>query len=349
MIQPNWRELVDFDKLTAWMDGLGLESGPIVDAVPLAGGTQNILLRFKRGGRTFVLRRPPSHPRMDGNFTNRREARMLGALANTDVPHPRLIAACDTPDVLGGTFYLMESIDGFNAGMALPQPFSESADLRRQMGFSIIDALLSLGCVDHVAVGLGDFGKLDGFLERQTPRWRAQLESYREYDGWPGPQSLKHVDEIGKWLSENQPKSFQPGILHGDYHLSNVLYRSDVPQVAAIVDWELATIGDPLVDLGWIMATWPDPEGRGTSGTRVKPWGGFPVIGELIEYYGKHTARDVSNIAWYGVLGCYKLGLILEGTFARACAGKAPVETGERLHNSCVALLERAVGMIERR
>ena len=163
MIQPNWRELVDFDKLAAWMDGLGLESGPIMDAVPLAGGTQNILLRFKRGGRTFVLRRPPSHPRMDGNFTNRREARVLGALANTDVPHPRLIAACDTPDVLGGAFYLMELIDGFNAVMALPEPFSEFADLRRQMGFSIIDALLSLGRVDHVAVGLGDFGKLDGF------------------------------------------------------------------------------------------------------------------------------------------------------------------------------------------
>ena len=347
MIQPNWRSLVDLDRLSAWMDEQGLESGPIEDATPLAGGTQNVLLRFVRGGRTFVLRRPPSHPRVDGNLTNRREARVLAALAATDVPHPRLIASCESADVLGGAFYLMEPIEGFNAVVGLPPPFLQSAELRRQMGFSLVDALLSLGRVDHVAVGLGDFGKIDGFLERQAPRWRAQLESYREYKGWPGPQSLKHVDEIGKWLDERRPKSFAPGVMHGDYHLSNVLYRFDAPRIAAIVDWELATVGDPLVDLGWIMATWPDPEGRGTSDIRVEPWSGFPRIEELVTHYGKHSARDVSNVAWYGVLGCYKLGLILEGTFARACAGKAAVETGERLHNSCVLLLERAMAMID--
>ena len=348
MSEENWRQLVDLDALRGWMDREGLGRGDIEDATPLTGGTQNVLLRFVRDGRPYVLRRSPKSPRGDGNATNRREARALAALAGGDVPHPRLIAACASEDVIGAAFYLMEPIDGFNATVALPALHASHAAIRRRMGFALVDGALSLSRVDHVKVGLADFGKADGFLERQVPRWRALLDSYHDYKEWPGPASIPGIDIVADWLTRHRPKHFTPGILHGDYHLSNVMFRNDSAELAAIVDWELCTIGDPLLDMGWIMATWPDIDGRTTSEIGITPWDGFPRIEELMAHYAANSSRDCAQLQWYGVLGCYKLGLILEGTYARACAGQAAIATGERLHKSCIKLFRRALGWLER-
>jgi len=134
MSDETWRELVDLDRLTAWMDGEGLGRGSIENPTPLAGGTQNVLLRFQRDGRPYVLRRSPRHPRGDGNVTNRREARVLGALTGTDVPHPGLIAACSSEDVIGASFYLMEPVDGFNPMIGLPPLHAGDAKVRHTMG-----------------------------------------------------------------------------------------------------------------------------------------------------------------------------------------------------------------------
>jgi aminoglycoside phosphotransferase (APT) family kinase protein len=343
----SWDKLVDLEKLRAWMDTEGLGQGPITSPFLLAGGTQNLLLRFSRGDRSYVLRRPPAFPRGDGNATNRREARILGALSGTSVPHPNLIAACTSDAVLGAAFYLMEPVDGFNATVALPELHRTQSSVRRNMAFALVDGILALGRVDYVRVKLGDFGKADGYLERQVPRWRALLESYHDYKEWPGSDDIPGVSIVADWLSRNRPATFQPGLIHGDYHLANVMFRYDGPSLAAIVDWELATVGDPLLDMGWIMATWPGPDGR-TSGSHVTPWEGFPPIEELIAHYKTGSERDTSQLGWYGVLACYKLGLILEGTYARACAGLAPQETGERLHQSCIKLFNRALGWLER-
>lgn len=342
MSEEPWQQLVDLDKLRSWMDLQNLGRSPIENATPLSGGTQNILLRFERAGRPYVLRRSPRSPRGDGNITNRREARVLTALAETGVPHPRLIAACEATDVIGAAFYLMEPVEGFNATVKLPQLHAADSGVRRRMGFALVEGALMLGAVDHVKAGLSDFGKTDGFLQRQVPRWRSLLDSYHDYAGWPGPDSISGLDDIADWLTRNCPASFTPGLMHGDYHLANVMFRNDGPELAAIVDWELATIGDPLLDMGWIMATWPDPDGRTTSEIAIDPWSGFPTIAELTEYYAAHSTRDASNLGWYGVLACYKLGLILEGTYARACAGLAPAATGTRLHDSCIKLFQRA-------
>lgn len=347
MSEERWQDLVDLDALARWMDGRKLGSGPIENPAQLAGGTQNILLRFERAGRSYVLRRSPASPRGDGNVTNRREARVLGALASTDVPHPRLIAACSETDVIGGSFYLMEPVDGFNAVVKLEDLHAGDPAIRRRMGFALVDGALALARVDHVAVGLSDFGKADGFLERQVPRWRAWLDSYRDYEGWPGPDFIPRLDDVADWLARHVPPNFKPGILHGDYHLANVMYRHDGPELAAIVDWELATIGDPLLDMGWIMATWADPDGTRTAGTIIQPWDGFPTIEELMAHYQAHSDRDASHLRWYGVLGCYKLGIILEGSFARACAGKAPKATGDKLHDHCIRLFQRATRWID--
>ena len=215
------------------------------------------------------------------------------------------------------------------------------------MGIALADGLAALGRVDHLAAGLGDLGKTDGFLERQAPRWRSQLEKYAAYEGWPGQAGLPGVEEIDRWLRENRPADSQPGILHGDYHLANVMFRRDGPELAAIVDWELTTIGDPLVDLGWMLATWPDRSGQTLGTVGAVPWDGFPTSAELVERYAVGSRRDLGAIRWYAVLGCYKLGILQEGTYARAFAGKAPMAQGERLHRATVGLFERALGWIE--
>ena len=336
-------EAVDIIALTRWMDSESLGKGPITGFRLLAGGTQNILAHFERDGRAFILRRPPLHLRENSNVTMRREAQLLAALSNTAIPHPGLIAACGDPSVLGAAFYLMEPIDGFNAKAGLPALHSGLSSVRRRMGLAMVEAAAALGMVDYVAAGLDGFGKPEGFLERQVGRWRRQLESYEALDGWPGTASIPGISEVAAWLEARRPEEARPGIVHGDYHIANVMFRPDSGELAAVVDWELATIGDPLIDLGWLMATWPETADE----SEVQPWDGFPSIGEMIEHYGRFSDRDLSHIQWYGVLACYKLGIILEGTYARACAGLAAKETGDRLHAKTVALFKRALLMIE--
>lgn len=334
-------DAIDLNRVAAWMDEAGLPAGPISNPLELTGGTQNLLLAFDKGGQRFVLRQPPPHSVAGGDQTTRREVRVLGALAQTDVPHARLIAACWDPTVTGAAFFLMEAVEGFNVGVGMPGLHAGDPAIRRQMGLSIVDALAAIGRVDHVAVGLADFGKPEGFLERQVERWRTQFEGYSRYEGWPGATSLPGVDAIGRWLDAHRPTGFKPGLMHGDFHIKNVLYRHDSGQLAAVIDWELATIGDPLVDLGWLLATWPGQNGDYTV-AQIEPWDGFPTGEELVAHYGAVTGRDMSAALWYQVFACYKLALILEGTFARACAGKASQETGERLHCNALRLLARA-------
>lgn len=346
--RPGWREAVDAARLAAWMDTQGLEQGPASEFELLAGGTQNLITRFRRGGHRFVLRRPPVVPRPGGDKTILREARVLQALATSQVPHPRLIATCADPAVIGAPFYLMEPVEGFNpSGKPLSGAHALDPAWQRRMGFAMVDALLRLGEMDHERAGLADFGKPSDFLERQVPRWRAHLEGYASLAGWPGPANLAGIDELGRWLESERPANFTPGLLHGDFHLANVMFAPDAPEIAAVVDWELATLGDPLLDLGWLLTTWPDASGRGTGTIHVTPWLGFPTAEELIERYRAGSQRDVSRIDWYVALARYKLAVLLEASHARACAGHAPREVGDRHHASACRLIER--GLVQAR
>lgn len=335
---------VDLQALTAWMDDIGLERGPLANLQLLTGGTQNILLRFDRGNQEFVLRRPPLHLRKNSNNTMKREARVLEALAATDAPHPKFIASCDDEDVLGACFYLMSPIDGFNPANGLPPFHASDRAIRERMGYSYIEGMAALGAVDYKVVGLEGFGKPDGFLARQSSRWLKQLEGYAAFEEWTGFKELPDVEKIVSWLEDHLPQDFAPGVLHGDCHLANTMFAHDSAELAAFVDWELATVGDPLIDLGWVMATWAD-EHTPVVGD-IEPWEGFPTLDELIAHYGERSARSLDAIAWYGVLACFKLGAILEGTHARASAGKAPKDVGDRLHALTISLFDRAHRLI---
>ncbi|MGB6207324.1 phosphotransferase family protein [Mycobacterium sp.] len=337
----------ELDAVAQWMSQQGLGEGPLDDVSKISGGTQNIMLRFTRSGRPYVLRRGPKHLRPRSNVVIMRETQVLAALAGTDVPHPHLIASCDDPGVLGdAVFYLMEPIDGFNAGEELPALHAGDPAVRFKMGLSMADALAKLGAVDHLAVGLGDFGKPEGFLERQVPRWLSELESYREFENYPGPD-IPGVQDVANWLEQGRPSAWTPGILHGDYHAANVMFSRTGPDVVAIVDWEMCTIGDPLLDLGWLLATWQPSGGSTAFGGTLFEMGGLAETSDLVEQYARNTTRDLSHITWYTVLACFKLGIVLEGTLARACAGKAPKEVGELLHATTVRLFEQARELME--
>lgn len=341
------REVVDFAVVGKWMDEQGLPGGPFEGVTSLGGGTQNIMLRFDRGGREYVLRRGPKHLRPKSNDVIRREARLLGALAGSGVRAPEVIAACPDESVLGAVFYLMEPITGFNPQNELPGLHAGDPEIRRQMGLSAVEAIARLGAVDYLALGLADYGKPDGFLERQVPRWLGELESYFTNEGYPGPQ-LPGLDRIGDWLDRHRPATWTPGILHGDCHLANMMFRFDGPQVAAMVDWEMSTIGDPLLDLGWQIATRPEP---GTTGAaligKLGEAGGLPTPEEMTAHYARFSDRDLGNVTWYTVLACFKLGIVLEGTYARAFAGKAPKQVGDFLHAITLELFERAGRLAE--
>ncbi|NNE72336.1 MAG: phosphotransferase family protein [Acidimicrobiales bacterium] len=328
------------DALARWMDRESLGDGPITEPALLAGGTQNILLHFRRGDRGFVMRHPPRHKRPRSDQTMEREARVLAAIADSGVPHPAFIASCSDHDVLGSSFYLMEPVEGYNPGAeGLPEHFTE-ADVRT-MGFEMVDAIATLSHVDYQAVGLEGFGRPDGWVERQVDRWKSQLDGYSDIAEYPGPD-VGDVEAVTAWLRADQPTDFQPGVLHGDCHFLNVLYQPNSPRLAALLDWELSTVADPLLDLGQLLSQWPI-DGAVNIGL-ARP--GWPTPDEVIDRYATQTDRDMSSIQWFRVLACYRLGIILEGSNARGHAGQMPRDVAESLHQAAVGLFTKAEQLI---
>ncbi|MCW0212150.1 MAG: phosphotransferase family protein [Pseudonocardia sp.] len=331
------RELIDLDRLSEWLRANGHE-GRIGDVEPLAGGTQNVVVRLELDGRQVVLRRPPPHPRPTSNRTMSREIAVLRGLAGTDVPHPGLIAGCEDLDVLGVVFYLMEAVDGVNPGETISPAQAADASLRHGAALAVARAVARLGAVDPVAAGLGSMRKPGSFLGKQVPQWTAHLESYREFPDYEA-NGLPDVDLVARWLEDNRPPDAAPGLMHGDFHLNNVLLDPVEPRVAAIIDWEMCTVGDPLLDLGWLMVTWRQEPVVMDVGGPFAQAGGLPTRAELVEAYASAGGREPVHIDWYTALAGFKLGIVLEGTKARASAGLAPVETGDKLHINAQGLL----------
>lgn len=297
----------------------------VTDVEPLTGGTQNIVVRIRVDGRPMVLRRPPLHPRPTSDKTMLREIAALRTLAGTNVPHPGFIAGCDDLDVLGVVFYLMEEVDGFNPGSEVDDAYVRDPDMRHQVGLSYAASLAQLGNVAWEGSPLAELKRPGSFLQRQVPQFLRLLESYRHdrYD----PASLA-VGELAEWLETNRPPDGQPGILHGDPHLSNVLLRRDKPELAAFVDWEMCTIGDPLLDLGWMLICWPLETNTITAGAALAALGGLASRRELLDAYLDAGGRETSRLDWYVAMACFKLGVVIEGTWSRFLIGQASREAG---------------------
>ena len=311
--------LVDEARLGAWMDAEGLPgAGHPLEVEAIGGGASNELLSIRRGDAHMVLRRPPRNVPEGRNETMMREYRVLSALAGTDVPHARVLGACDDPDVTGAWFYVMEHVDGWSPMQVddWPAPFDADLDARRGLAVQLVDGIAKLAKVDWRARGLDGFGRPEGFHERQVDRWTAHLERHKFRD-------IPGLDVAGDWLRAHQPRHYEPGIMHGDYQFANVMFAHGAPaRLAAIIDWEMATIGDPLLDLGWVVMGWPDEgEDRATSG--YVDYTGMPNRDELLTYYEAESGRPVDEIDYYVILARFKMACVLEPGYARYMQGNA--------------------------
>lgn len=334
--------MLDWPKLTAWLDDNGAPgAGSITSVQKLRGGLQNAVFRIERGDAAFILRRPPAKIRDGHNATMLREARILTALAGSNVPCPKVYAVCGDESVTGACFYLMEPLEGFAKSGDLPEPYASNADWRRAMGEELVRAAVALGGFDYQAAGLGDLGKPDNWHARQVERWRSQLEGYAATPGY-NPADLPFVAEVGRWLSENLPANRRLGIVHGDLQFPNVMFSYRTPKISGVLDWELASLGDPLLDLGWILSSWSEPGDPDGKSPMVKPWADFMTRRQLVDLYGELSGRDMAEMPWFFALACYKLAVLLEGTTAAWKAGKVPENVGVSVHGYATWLMTKA-------
>jgi len=293
--------LPDTGRLAAWLDDHGLAPGAPLRAERIRGGTSNVMFDVRRGSARFVLRRPAAVAAERAAEGLRREYRLLRALEGTDVPHPAAIALCEDTGVIGCVFHLMEHVDGY------PPLDPRSAEPGPQdVAFAMADALARLHAVDWRGIGLGDFGR-PGFHARQVRRWSGQLE--RE-----GGRDFPGAHAVAAWLAEHRPTDEESegatlSLMHGDYHVANVIMAPRPPAtVAAIVDWETATIGDPLLDLAVFRFL--------CAGTDRRPG---PSADELAERYRLTAGHDrVPDLTYHDVLARFRHAVLLEGVHQRS-------------------------------
>jgi aminoglycoside phosphotransferase (APT) family kinase protein len=327
--------LIDHDNLATWLD----EHIPELGAGPLQtqtihGGTSNVIVSLDRGGDAMILRRPPAVPPPNSEKTVMREARVLAALNGTAVPHPHCYGQCSDPAVIGAPFYVMELVKGWaaelrNGHIYHRAPFDE-APYEYGIAYAMVDGLIALANVDYKTVGLEGYGKPDNFLERQVDRWAGQLNSYEKLYGCQG-RDLPGYSVAEAWLRQNVPASYPVGIMHGDVGTPNALFADGPPaRLNALIDWELSTIGDPLLDLGWMCSGLRDERDPAyVPAKALYNVANLPTRQELARYYAAGTGRDVSNFDYYLVLALFKAGCLLEYKVAQANAGMLPKETGE--------------------
>ncbi|MFC8618655.1 phosphotransferase family protein [Micromonospora purpureochromogenes] len=312
---------LDLDRLAGYLatHRPELADAPL-SATLIAGGKSNLTYLLRAGERELVLRRPPLGHVLATAHDMAREFRVISALARTDVPVPAALLHCADTDVLGAPFYLMERVRG-EVFRSRAQTDPLSPEQRRDLALAMMDTLAALHTVDPATVGLADFGRPEGYLGRQVRRWAGQLDRSRS-------RPLPGIDELRDLLGDTVPEGANAGrIVHGDYRLDNLLTTVDPVSVRAVLDWEMATLGDPLADLGLLLTYWDvlgdsDLAAGNPVADGLGPRAGFPTGAELIERYAGRSDVDVGPLHWHVALGCFKLAVICEGIHYRHTLGQ---------------------------
>lgn len=308
-------------------------------------GYSNVTLFVDRGEERFVLRRPPTGPLLPSAHDVIREWRFLSALwGKARVPRP--VVACEDPSVIGAPFYVMERVNGTEIRDRIPAAYDHPAG-RRRMAEELVDALVEVHAVDPAATELS--APPTSFAERQVRRWRRQWELTR-----PHTRDLPDLDRAADWLEAHLPEERERTIVHGDYKFDNVLFALDEPRLLAILDWELATLGDPLGDVGWLLSTWGDPRDleRREPGTEevlapsVTLREGFPSRGELAELYAARSGRSLRDMHFWLVLAMFKGAVIGEGIYMRYLQGNVTNPQGARMKEEVPKRVERLMEVI---
>ncbi len=314
--------MIDLDRLGAWLDGEGLAVGEPIESSFVSGGSQNEIYEIRRGELHGALRIPPPSAPESRDEGIWREWRITEALEGTDVPHTPAIAACRDPEVLGRAFYLMGFVEGWspmglerdeNGASQWPVPFDEDLEARAGLAYQLVEGIALLSSVDWKAKGLEDLGRPDGFHERQVDRWTSFLERIKG-------RELPGFDEASAWLRAHKPIDYVPGLMHGDYQFANVMYEHGAPaRLAALVDWEMGTVGDPKLDLGWTVQSWPEDtfDPKATEFGYVDMFG-MPTRDQVLQHYAEVSGRQVDDIDYYVILAKWKLAVVLEQGFQRA-------------------------------
>jgi aminoglycoside phosphotransferase (APT) family kinase protein len=322
---------LDLERAAPYLAQAGL-TGPLTATV-ISGGRSNLTYLVSSPASRVVVRRPPLGHVLPSAHDMAREYRVISALTAAGFPVPRPLLLCPDAEVIGAPFYVMEYVDG--VVLRGRQTVAVAPDAARACGERLVDLLVRLHGVDHEAVGLADFGRAEGYLERQARRWHQQWERSKT-------RELPLLEEVTERLAKDIPDSPRAGIVHGDYRLDNVMFSPDLSAIAAVMDWEMATIGDPLADVGLLVVytdlaqlklTPPVPDG-------------FPTGAELAARYATATGIDAARLNWYVAFGNYKLAVISEGIHARYLQGKTVGAGFETFGPAVPALIERAAATL---
>jgi aminoglycoside phosphotransferase (APT) family kinase protein len=308
--------LLVVDSLLRFLDERGIGAGDL-RAEPVGDGHSNVTYLVCRGDREVVLRRPPRPPLPPSAHDVLREARLLRALETTSARVPRVLAVSEDESLIGAPFYVMERLVGEVITDRLPDALQAPAE-RRRIAEELVDALVEVHAVDPAAHGLQSFGRPGGYLERQVRRFGSLWEHSRTRD-------VPAVERVGAWLTEHVPESAAATIVHGDYRLGNVMFAHQAPaRLIAVFDWEMATLGDPLADVGYLSALWSqagDPAAGLFDLSPVTREPGFPTREELVARYEQRSARTMTDLRWYTTLALWKSVVFMEGNYRRAIGG----------------------------
>jgi aminoglycoside phosphotransferase (APT) family kinase protein len=328
--------LIVEDRVEAFFDAHGLGAGPATFSRIGDGGGSNFTFLVERGGERFVLRRPPRPPLPPSAHDMVREAGLQNAIRAAGFTRlAEIVAVCDDESVLGVPFYVMRYLDGNVITGTLP-PGLESEQARRRLGLDLVDTLVEIHSADVSRPELAAFARPGSYLERQVRRFTQLWEINKT-------RELPDADAVGAWLAAHIPEPRGQTVVHGDYRLGNMMVAHDDPtRIVAVLDWEMGAIGDPRADVGYLLSTYSEPNGRltplGTTPGTAEP--GFPSRDELVERYVAQSGRDVEPLPWFEALALWKATVFCEAIYGRYIRGElAPEDTRAAVFEHAVPLL----------